>query len=294
MLRLLSVRIPCIALQLACCTLVTLSQQARAQALGCLVTPSNVIELGSPAIGIVQQIHVERGEVVAANQVLATLRADLERANYDLASTRADAAAELQASSKAYEFAQRKFERTKDLFRQEFVSTQAVDQARADLEAADARKAQAFETSRQAKKELLVAAAQLGTRTLRSPIAGVVLDVYRRSGERVEDRPIMKIATLDPLHVELVLPAAMFGRVKPGAVVTVQPGLAGVAPASGVVRIADKVIDPASGTFRARVVLANPDGAIPAGIRCQATFAEPTPPPARAASPGAESSKLLP
>jgi len=243
---------------------------AHAQSLGCLITPSNVVELGSPSIGVIQKVYIDRGDVVIKGQLLAKLRGDVERATVNLATTRANAEAELQSATKAYDFSQRKLERTQDLFRKEFVSAQAVDQAVADAQAAEARKAQAKEQSQQSKKELAIAKAQLDTRTLRSPVDGVVVDLYRRTGERVEDRPILKIATLDPLHVEIVLPASLYGHVKLGMLVRLQPELAGMEALMGTVHVADRVIDPASNTFRVRVVLPNPDLAIPAGVRCQA------------------------
>lgn len=243
---------------------------AGAHSLGCLVTPSSVIELGAPAIGVIQKVYIDRGDVVQEGQLLAKLRGDVERATVSLATTRANAEAELRSATKAHDFAQRKLERTQDLFHKEFVSAQAVDQAVADAQVAEARKAQAQELSQQSKKELAIAKAQLDSRTVRSPVDGVVVDIYRRVGERVEDRPILKIATLDPLHVEIVLPAALYGRVKPGMPVNVQPDLAGHKALTGTVHVADRVIDPASNTFRVRVVLPNGDLSIPAGLRCQA------------------------
>ncbi len=245
-----------------------------AESLGCLITPSRVTELGSPSAGVVHKVLIDRGDMVKEGQLLVMLKGEVERANVDLATARANAEADLQAATRAYEFARRKLERAQDLFRQEFVSAQAVDQAMAELQVAEARKAQAQEQTRNAKKELAVAAAQLDSRMLRSPVNGVVVDLYRRSGERVEDRPLLKIATLDPLHVEVVMPASMYGRVRSGAPVTIKPDLAGLKPLVGAVQVVDRVIDPASNTFRARIVLPNPDAAVPAGLRCQARFDE--------------------
>ena len=258
-----------------------------AQSLGCLITPSNLVELGSPSVGIIQKVYIERGDVVTEGQTLATLRGDVEKANVNLATTRASAEADLQAAIRAHDFALRKLNRTQDLFNKEFVSAQAVDQALAETQAAEAHKAQAMEQSQAAKKELAVVQAQLETRTIRSPISGVVVDLYRRAGERVEERPILKIATLDPLHVEVVLPAAMYRRIRPGVEVMVKPDMPDLKPLKGTVRIADKLIDPASNTFRARVVLPNPGSTIPAGLRCQAQFAEDPVNKAAAAGAGA-------
>lgn len=241
---------------------------AQADVLGCLITPSRIVDLGSATVGIVEKVFVERGDTVKANQVVVTLRADVQRAHANVAALRARADAESRAAERTLALAQRKLERARDLFRQEFVSAQAVDQALVEEHAARARKDQANEQALQAKEELLAAHAELEARTLRSPIAGVVVDVHRRVGERVEEKPVLKIATLDPLHAEVVLPAAQYGRLKTGMTLVVQPTLAGQGDLKGTVRVVDRVVDPASNTFRARVVLPNPEHLVPAGLRC--------------------------
>ena len=50
------------------------------QPLGCLIEPHRVVELGSPVIGVIESMEVERGDRVRKGQVIATLRADVERA----------------------------------------------------------------------------------------------------------------------------------------------------------------------------------------------------------------------
>jgi RND family efflux transporter MFP subunit len=243
------------------------------ESLGCLIAPSRSANIGSPVLGVLTSVKVERGDMVKKGQVLATLRADIERAQVDLATTRAQADAELQAAVRAHELAQKKRERTEDLYRKEFISAQALDQAVAEAQVAQARLGQVREQNRSAGKELGVANAQLGLRTIRSPIDGLVTDRFLAEGERVEERAILRVATIDPLHVEVVLPAALFGRVAVGQVATVKPELAGLAALQGNVVLADRFIDAASNTFRARVALPNPGGLIPAGLRCRAQFA---------------------
>jgi RND family efflux transporter MFP subunit len=242
---------------------------ATTQAMGCLIEPSRVADVGSPVVGVLEEVLVERGDRVAKGQVVALLRADVERAQVNLAQSRAQADADLSAAMKAHEFAQKKRERVEDLFRKEFVSSQALDQAVAEAQVAEARLRQAREQTRHSRKELQLADAQLGMRTIRSPIDGIVVERFRDTGERVEDRPILKVATVDPLRVEAVLPAALYGRVNPGQPATVQPDLAILAPVQGTVSLVDRVIDPASNTFRARLEMPNPEGRVPAGLRCK-------------------------
>jgi cobalt-zinc-cadmium efflux system membrane fusion protein len=253
----------------ACLLLPAAAHAQQTQALGCLIEPSRVADVGSPVVGVLEQVLVERGDKVTRGQVLAILRAGVERAQVDLAQSRAGADADLRAATKAHEFAQKKRDRMQGLFNQEFISSQALDQAVAEAQVAEARLRQAREQTRHSRKELQLADAQLDLRTIRSPIDGIVVERFRDDGERVEDKPILKIALVDPLRVEAVLPAALYGRVQPGQAATVQPDLAALAPVQGTVSLVDRVIDPASNTFRARLELPNPEGRVPAGLRCK-------------------------
>jgi RND family efflux transporter MFP subunit len=245
---------------------------ASANALGCLIEPSRMADVGSPVVGVLEEVKVERGDRVTKGQVVAILRADVERAQVGVAQSRARADADLHAALKAHEFAQKKRERTEDLFNKEFVSSQALDQAVAEAQVAEARLRQAREQTRHSGKELQLADAQLEQRTIRSPIDGIVVERFRDNGERVEERPILKVVTIDPLRVEVVLPAAYYGRVQPGLGATIQPDLASLPAVQGKVTLVDHVIDPASNTFRARLDLPNPDGKVPAGLRCKLQF----------------------
>ena len=77
-----------------------------------------------------------------------------------------------------------------------------------------------------------------------------------------------------------MLPAVLFGQVKPGqkAVVVAQVG---GGRHEAVVKVVDKVIDAGSGTFVARLELPNQKGTVPGGARCNAEIegiAAPSPP----------------
>ncbi|HET6788795.1 MAG TPA: efflux RND transporter periplasmic adaptor subunit, partial [Aquabacterium sp.] len=120
------------------------------------------------------------------------------------------------------------------------------------------------------REEQAVARAQLGLRTLRSPIHGVVVERYSNLGERVEDRPVMRIASINPLRVSLMIPMAQFGQIGLGDVMSVRPELPGAAPVQATVQYIDKVVDAASNTFRVRLVLPNPDLKLAGGLRCKA------------------------
>ena len=83
---------------------------------------------------------------------------------------------------------------------------------------------------------------------------------------------MLKLAQIDPLRVEVVLPAAQFNAVKIGHSARVLPELPGAKPLVATVSIVDRVVDAASNTFRARLVLPNRDLGVPSGVRCKVEF----------------------
>ena len=248
------------------------SANAKADALACLIQPYQEAEIGSQVVGVIDHVYVERGDFVTKGQALAQLNANVERAALQAAKLRAEATAELKAAASNHEFAQKKKIRTEDLYRQNFVSMQAADQASTEAQVAEMRLRQAREAQRLAQQELAQAQAQVGQRTIKSPLSGVVVERYLSEGERVEDKPVLKVATVDPLKVEVIVPASYFSRIKQGMTATVKPEMADVETRTAKVIVVDRVIDPASNSFRVRLELPNPNNSVPPGLRCKVVF----------------------
>jgi multidrug efflux pump subunit AcrA (membrane-fusion protein) len=89
---------------------------------------------------------------------------------------------------------------------------------------------------------------------------------------RTDKSMVMKLAQINPLNIEVVAPASIFGSVRVGMTgsVSLEPFVPGSHQAKVVV--VDKVIDAASGTLGVRLQLPNPDNKIPAGIKCSVIF----------------------
>jgi multidrug efflux pump subunit AcrA (membrane-fusion protein) len=151
-----------------------------------------------------------------------------------------------------------------------FVSVQALEQVRAETSVAEQKLAQAREQKRVSKEELAFAHAQLGMRSIRAPFSGVVADRYVNVGERVEVKPMFKLAKLDPLRVEIIAPAALYGSVQKGMAAQITPELPNSPRLDSKVVLVDKLVDAASNTFRVRAELPNAKGALPSGLRCKA------------------------
>jgi len=261
--------------------------------LGCIIEPEHVADLGSPVIGIIERINADRGDLVKKGQVVAVLRSDVEKAATEVARSRSQANAELQAAISNRNFAQQKFQRTQDLVARNFLSKHALDEASNELRIAEQKVVQAQQQLKVSERELGMAEAQLGLRSLKSPFDGVITERYLSLGERMEEKPIFRIAQIDPLRVEVIVPASQFGSVMPGAVVSVKPDLPAIPAQNATVTLVDRVVDAASNTFRVRLRLPNPEYKVPAGLRCKVDFnnkpstaTSPTAPP-QAASPAA-------
>lgn len=218
---------------------------APAKPLDCLLEPSLEVKLGSAVDGIIAEIRVDRGASVRRGQPLVLLNSQLEAAAVDSARGKA-------------EFTRRKAERNDELFKQQLISEQDRDQLETE--------------AKLAVLELREREAALRLRTISSPIDGVVVDRLMAPGDQISRAGgnILRLMRIDPLYIEVVAPAALFSRVRVGATAKVTvDGLGQLKPYNAKVTVIDRVIDAASGTFRARLELRNPDHSIPAGLRCR-------------------------
>lgn len=240
--------------------------------LGCLITPKQEADIGTPVIGVIESVEVERGDRVQEGQVLAVLQSHVEAASVNVARARARVEAELRAATAGLALAESRYQRAVDLHRKAFISRQALDQSSAELEVARQQVAQSHEQLHVFGREEALAQAQLTQRVLRAPFAGVISDRMVQPGERVEDRPLLRLAAIDELRAEVVMPASAFGTIQVGSEATVSPDIPGMAPIQARVGIVDPIVDAASNTFRIRLGIDNSTGAIPAGVRCHASF----------------------
>lgn len=254
-----------------------------AMPIGCLIEPERTADLGSPAIGVIKSILVERGDHVQKGQVIAVLRDDVERASLDVAHSRSVADAEVRAAQAAADLANQRRKRAIELQGKGFIAQQALEQTVSETRVAEEKLLQAKEQKRSLEKESALAQVRLGERSIRSPFDGVIVERYFSAGERVEEKPMVKVARIDPLRVEVVMPSAMYGSVQVGTEARITPDLAGMEPIAASVALIDKVLDAASSTYRVRLLVPNPSGSIPAGLRCKIEFAGLSPEAAKAA-----------
>ena len=237
-----------------------------------LIEPYELVNVGTPVNGVVEQVHVKRSALVKKGEPLVHLESSVESAVVQRSHALVEVEGEIKLQKEKLAFARRINKRVEELFNSEAISAEKKDQAATEVILARASLQKATENRMLAELDLKRAKAILNRRTIKSPISGIVVERFVSPGEFVDNQPLIKIAQMDPLRVEVVLPVEMFRNIKPGMKADIKPENEAGEIYSATVAIVDRVIDPASGTFGVRLELPNPDYRLPGGLKCMVTF----------------------
>jgi membrane fusion protein (multidrug efflux system) len=211
-----------------------------------IIEPRQLIKVGSPVLGIVSNIPVERGDRVKKGVLVAQLESDIEKLEIELAETR-------------YEMAKKRYDRQAFLQQKKLGTNEDFDQSNMEMELAR------LEVER---RKLI-----LKQKYIDSPVTGVVTEKLVSRGEYIyEQTPIVVVAQTDPLSVEVLLPLSEYGRVQKGMKAQIIPQAPIEGNYTAEVEIIDKVMNAASSTFGIRLRLSNTDQNIPSGIKCTVRF----------------------
>jgi RND family efflux transporter MFP subunit len=245
---------------------------AHAAELDCLIEPYVIVNVSAPVDGLVDRVEVDRGDLVKEGQVLARLESSVQRAMLAIAKARAEMETPTQTSQVRLDYAVRKVASNEKLLAEHGISEREVDESRAQRDLSQIAVVEAGDNKRLAELDMKRAEAELEVRTIRSPINGVVMERLLSPMEQTKQTPIVKLAQLDPLRVEVFAPVALLGKIAVGMTVPVRPEVpvGGTYPAR--VTVVDRVVDAASGTFGVRLQLPNPGYRLPAGLKCKTRF----------------------
>ena len=244
--------------------------RAGAAELDCLMQPREIVTVSAALEGVLERVAVDRGDTVQSGAVLAVLESSLERNMVAIARARAEQDYAIKSNQVRVDFGVRRFSRTDEMFQKSLVPLKELDEAETAKILAEYDLVEARERKRLADLDLERAQAALELRTIRSPITGVVMERLRHPGELASrEHPVVRIARLDPLRVEVFVPIALYGRISPGQRTVVVPEAPLNRPLEAIVTVVDKVADAASGTFGVRLEIANPGNRVPGGLKCK-------------------------
>lgn len=208
----------------------------------CLVKPGREATLSSHSPGVIDEILVEPGEDVQEGDRLFTLKRDVERSSLTLERERVD-------------YASRALKRNERLIEQGMLSDSERDEIVTELSLA--------------QRQAAHAEARLEDRVAKAPFSGRVISLEAEEGEYIDATPVMSLAQLDPLRIELVLPVAAYGRISEGDTLDVALESPVDDEIVAEVEWIDSVIDATSGTFLVEMRFPNSDSSVPAGINCR-------------------------
>lgn len=252
------------------------SVQAGRGAGSCLVEPSSRLTLKASVTATITAVHVDRGSSVRRGQLLVSLNAGAEQALLASARLRSGNEASVQAAEARVDQARERLRRRAELLREQFISGQDHDDASADHRVAETALAEVLHNLELARLDVQRLTAELHRHSIISPINGVVTERLLSVGELASSgegaTALLRLAQIDSLRVELVLPLSQLGRVKIGSSMSIRPEAPAGASFRARVKVVDPVVDAASGTFGVRLEVANPDGSLLAGVKCVADF----------------------
>lgn len=246
--------------------------------LDCMVKPEMYVELSSPVNGIIETLLVEKGTYIKKGQPLALLESSVEKSKVQLAKLQANSYNDIKNKRTHLKFALRNKKRLEKMTKNT-VSLSEKDKVETEAVIAEIEFKKASENRRIAQLNLALEESRLALKTIKSPIDGIVIDQYLSIGESVKDRPLMKLAKIDPLRVELIAPTEYFGLINKDMQVEIQPERPANKTFKATVSSVDKLIDPASGSFTVRMTVPNPSDQLVGGVNCLAKFGFETPMP---------------
>jgi len=238
-----------------------------------VIEPYRIINLGGSGVpGILETVNVDRGDFVRKGQIIATLQAGVERVSMELARFRAEMEAGIKAKESNLEFYTRKKMMNEELYKKQVLPFSQMDEIETNRILAEMQLKEALENKKLAELEYKRAVEVYNRMIIRSPINGIVVERYLSPGEYIESQSIVKLAQIDPLNVEVVLPVSHILQIKVGMRARVIPESPIGGQYQAEVKVIDRVVDAASGTFGVRLELPNPGYRLPAGLKCKVIF----------------------
>jgi RND family efflux transporter MFP subunit len=240
--------------------------------LDCVMEPSIIADIGSASPGVVEKIYPHRSDLVKKGETLIEMESSVENASLELARIRASQNTAIELRQESAKFGYLTQKRNLELFRKSVISVYDMDKTKTETRIAKLQVLQEQDNQSIAILEYNRSKAVLQQRSIQSPFDGVVMERFKSVGEFVDDEPLMRIAQLDPLYVEVIVPVTSLGHISLGMKANVESNVIPNEKYVATVESIDRVADAASGTYGIRLILPNPDYQIPAGLRCQVSF----------------------
>ncbi|WP_295420939.1 efflux RND transporter periplasmic adaptor subunit [Sulfurovum sp.] len=240
-----------------------------------VIVPSKVADLGSNVPGVIFRIDVDKNDYVKRGDEIAVLDNRVEQASVRLAAEKASIQSEIALCKANLAYAQREQKRAEKAYRNKALSLHDLDMAKVKTQLEKIKLLQSKEKQTLAQSELKRATMKLEYKTIRAPFSGIIMERFKTIGEYINNEAVIRLAKLDPLHVEVIVPVDQRDTIEVGMKAKIYADEKDEKGWNATVSRVDNVMDAASGTFGVRLTLPNPEGKIPAGLRCTLKFVVP-------------------
>jgi membrane fusion protein, multidrug efflux system len=222
---------------------------ARAEDVQGLVMPFKQVSVASPVLQeVVDSVLVEEGDTVKEGQVIVQLRAERE-------------ALQVEMDKKLVEQKEFVAKGAAALSKEKMMSRDKVLETETDME--------------MSKIKLRASEFTLREKTIRSPLAGIVVKKYKEAGESVDRvEKLVDIVSMDQVYVQFYLDPKLMTVVKEEQIIPVHFAVIGNQKFDGKVSFVDPRIDAGSGLFRVKLLVENPGLVIKPGMRGTADFSK--------------------
>ncbi len=242
-----------------------------------IARPSRNAVMSSLVPGRIMTIHAEEGTRVSAGDRLISLDDRLAQAQVDAARIEASRVGSLHRAEQAFLQSERRLNRLQQASLRSATAGFELEEARSLMEQAQAERDAAKEARAVSEANLHLAEEQLRRNTFYAPFSGVVVQVHQKPGTTVDgSMPVITIANLDILEIEMYVPVDRFGTLQVGRKTNVMAGSPVDQVLTATVRSVSPVIDSASNTFRCVMTIDNSQGRLPAGFSVVLTDGTPT------------------
>jgi RND family efflux transporter MFP subunit len=235
-----------------------------------LVHPLSDVQMSVPVAGVVQRVLVKPGQWVREGQALLELDSTVQQLELRRRGIIVEDESELAASRARVEVMtelQRMMESVANTTSS--ISREELLKQRLETVSANGRLVQLQTQKRREQVEFDQAKSDLGQRTLRAPVAGMVVDAPLEVGEWAKPGDnVLRIVDATNVELRFSLPLEALAAVRVGSRLSAgfESGR-GLITAEGQVQFVSPVADPASGLSEVRAVFANPRGLLRPGVK---------------------------
>ena len=229
--------------------------------------PYRSIEVAASETGTIARLAVKEGDEIKAGSILANLNEQVLAASLAVALKVTESEGAINSATAELNMQRERLEKLQGLFERRHASQTELDRAQSQFDIAAAKLESVQDDIRIKMLEMRRIEAQLEQRRLRTPIDGIVTQIFKDEGEFVSptDPKVMTVVQLNPLRVIFSVPQSQISRLKGKTSV---PVILDGQELNGIIEFVSPTADAQSGTCRVKIKVDNPNLQLSSGQAC--------------------------